>query len=86
MLALMLVYHLLSHSMKKLADIITVVGSMLGAGLIALNINYNVLGYVFFLIANLANLYLLNISTASKSLTVVTIFFVIANIIGIMRY
>lgn len=73
-------------TLKFAADLLAVGGSIIGSSLIASNIGYNGLGYFFFILASVATLYLLTISTASKSLYVVNGYFLFINIVGLVRY
>jgi hypothetical protein len=70
---------------KQIADLVFLTGSFVGAILVALNIDQAVLGYTVFLISNFAGLYLALISNASRSLAVVTVMFMIINVVGIIR-
>ena len=72
--------------LKLIADIFAVGGSIIGSTLIASNTGHNGLGYFFFILASFATLYLLKISTASKSLYVVNAYFLIINMVGLVRY
>lgn len=74
------------RSIRMIADIIAVGGSVIGSTLIASNTGYNASGYVFFILASIATLYLLSVSTASRSLYVVNLYFVFINLVGLMRY
>jgi len=72
--------------MKVVSDIVAVSGSILGSTIIAMNLGYNALGYFFFILASIATLHLLCISTASKSLYVVNAYFLVINVVGLFRY
>lgn len=71
---------------EKIADVVVVVGSIAGSTLTASNLGYNNIGYVFFILASLATLYLLSLCNASKSLYVVNGYFLIINVVGVIRY
>jgi hypothetical protein len=63
-----------------------VVGAIVGSTLIALNIGLNWLGFCFFLASNLATLSALKGATGDgKAMVWVNYFFVLVNIIGLMR-
>ena len=72
--------------MKKVYEGIYLVTSFLGAGIIAANVNANVLGYAIFLIASITGGYLAYYSNVSRSVLVVNAMFAVINIIGIVRY
>ena len=59
---------------------------MIGSFLIAANIGKIRLGYGFFLASSIASVILLMDSDASKSLMLTNIFFIIMNVIGLVRH
>jgi len=74
-------YNLLAELSKKsykevFLDFVYMTGSFLGAALIASNTGYNVVGYILFFMS----------SIASKSLLIVTLYYAVVNLIGIVRY
>lgn len=72
--------------MKRLCEILALAGNIAGAMLVALSQNhaeYGIVGYIFFLIGNVTSLWLLRHSNASNSLTLINIYFIIANVVGI---
>ena len=71
---------------KLLADIVAILGSMVGASLIAANNGHQHAGYIAFIVAGIATYYLLHISKGSWSLKFITIYFFVVNILGLMRY
>jgi len=71
--------------MKVIADYVAVLGAVSGSTVISLNIGINEVGFVLFLLSSIATIYLLHISDASKSVHFITFYFLIANIIGIIR-
>lgn len=72
--------------MKKLLDTVTLGGAMIGSAIIALNLGINQIGYIFFLASSVASVILLKNSNASKSLALTSMWFVLMNIIGLVRY
>jgi hypothetical protein len=72
--------------MKQLLDIVTLGGAMIGSGIIAFNLGINQIGYVFFLASSIASWFLLKQSNASKSLVLTTLWFMVMNVIGMVRY
>ena len=70
---------------KRLADIIYLASSAIGALLVALNIGMQLEGYALFLISSISGIYLLLKSDASRSLVWVNAMFAVINIIGIIR-
>ena len=78
---------MMNKKIKKLiADAIYLGGSLGGSTLIALNIGMNAYGYMLFLLASLAGIYLLMKSDASRSLMIVTLYFTGVNFMGMVRY
>ncbi len=71
---------------KTLLDIIALGGAMVGSLLLAANIGLNFVGYIFFLASSLASLYLLLKSNVSKSVVAMTAWFVLMNVVGLVRY
>ena len=71
---------------KRLLEVLSLVGAILGASLIAANINCNAIGYVAFFVSNAASAVLLMNSNASKVLLYETIFFTVINVVGFVRY
>jgi len=71
--------------MKIVADAIAVIGAISGSTIIALNIGMNQFGFVLFLLSSLATLFLLHNSNASKSIELITFYFLITNVIGLIR-
>jgi len=69
-----------------LLDIIAVIGSMLGASILASNIGYNKTAYFFYLVGGCSTLLLLHSEDNRKSIIFITWFFVCINVVGIMRY
>ncbi len=72
--------------MKKIVNISYLATSAIGALLIALNVNANVLGYVLFLISSILASVIVLKSNADRSLLYVNVMFGIINVIGIIRY
>ena len=73
---------------KRIADVLYLVGSIAGAGLISLNAGYNQMGYAMFLVASIAGIYLLkyHAKDVSWSLFVVNIYFAVVNVNGFFQY
>jgi len=72
---------------KGLCDVLAVIGNVVGAILVALSQKHpelGIAGYVFFLVGALSSIWLLRHSNASKSLLIITYYFIIVNIIGIV--
>lgn len=73
--------------MKKIADVLALGGAILGSMLVAANIGLAVFGYVAFLLASIASIYLLyHTRNAPKSLILQNIFFVGVNVFGLFRH
>lgn len=72
--------------MKKTLDTVALGGAMIGSLLIALNLGVTVIGYGFFLASSIASVRLLMMSDASKALLLTNLWFVLMNVIGIIRY
>ncbi len=70
---------------KLIADTVYLIGNMSGSILIASNIGLNVFGFMLFTVGSLAGVYLLKNSNASKSLLFITCYFLVVNVIGIIR-
>jgi len=70
---------------KHVADVIYLLGSIMGATIVALNIGQAQAGYIVFLFSSFAGLYLLLKSNASRSLLAVHIMFMAINVLGIVR-
>jgi hypothetical protein len=68
-----------------IADIITVLGAVLGAPIIALNIGMNTLGYCLFAASSIAGTYLLYRGETRSSLKLVSVYFFVVNVLGILR-
>lgn len=71
---------------KPAVDVVFLLTSFAGAGIIAANIDLNVIGYWLFLVSSIAGFTLVWNSNASKSLLLVNAMFAIINIVGIVRY
>jgi hypothetical protein len=76
----------IKQMIKRIADVVAVVGAIMGSSMIACNIGYNVVGYIAFLVSGVATVYLLSLSNASNSLKLITYFYLIINVVGIIRY
>jgi hypothetical protein len=72
--------------MKKFADIVAVIGAMIGSALIACNCGYNQIGYIAFCISAVATIYLLKLCNGSWSLKFVAYFYFAMDIIGVVNY
>lgn len=71
---------------KLFADILTIIGSIGGSTLIALNIGYNSLGYFLFIVSGISSMYLMLQSTVSRSILAVNVFYIFINVVGFGRY
>ena len=71
---------------KLLADIVAIAGAMIGSLTIALNLGYNMIGYIAFLISGIGTIYLLRLCNASNSLKFIAYFYLIVNVVGVIRY
>jgi hypothetical protein len=67
-------------------DFLSLGGAVVGSALIASNIGKARIGYVLFLISATASCILLLNSDASKSLLLTNLWFIVMNIIGIVRH
>lgn len=66
-------------------DACYIIGSTVGAAIIASNSGNNKLGYVLFFISSVAGVLILRGSNASKSLMVVTVYFGVVNLFGFFK-
>jgi hypothetical protein len=71
---------------RKVADVSYILGSMIGAVLVASNTGHAVFGYVLFFVSSVAGVYLLKNTNASGSLMFVTLYFGVVNVFGIFRH
>lgn len=71
--------------MKRIIDAMYLIFSVAGAVLVALNIGYQLVGYILFLLSSILGSVLILGSNASRSLLTVNIIFAIINIVGIIR-
>ena len=71
--------------MSMLDNLVIATGAV-GSLLIAVNFGHNVLGYWSFLISSSGTLWLLYKCNSSYGLKVITIFYILMDIIGIIRY
>ena len=76
----------MDKKLKLVLDVVYVVGSLVGATLIASNSGHNVLGYVCFFVSSIAGTWLLLKSNASKSLLFINAYYALVNLVGIIRY
>jgi hypothetical protein len=72
-------------TVKRALDAVYLTGSFVGAALVALNVGLQVWGFVFFFMSSIAGILLLRNSNASWSLMVVTVYYAIINLVGIIR-
>lgn len=70
----------------KLTEVLSLGGAIIGSALIASNVGYNQLGYMFFLVSSIATAKLLMESNASKAILLQTLYFTVINVIGIIRW
>jgi hypothetical protein len=75
-----------SLTKDEIIDIIAMGGAMIGSTLIALNIGLNQYGYMMFMVSGLASIYHLNHSNVRKSMKFNTWFYLVVDILGIIRY
>jgi hypothetical protein len=61
-------------------------GAVLGASLLALHISISGWAYIPFLLSNFATIYLLRKSNAPKEIEYQSLFFIVINLIGIVRW
>jgi NADH:ubiquinone oxidoreductase subunit F (NADH-binding) len=71
---------------KKLLDVGAVGGNVLGATIVAANLDYNALGYLSFLIGSICAVVLLKQSNVRASMMYLHIFYVCINVVGMVRY
>lgn len=73
--------------MKQVFDVLALGGAMGGSALIAANIGLNQLGYLLFFLSSVSSLVLLRrVDNAPKALVYQTVFFIVMNLIGLIRY
>jgi hypothetical protein len=72
--------------MKTLIEHISFWGAVIGSLLLALHIPVSGWAYIPFLLSNVATIYLLKDSDASKTITWQCWFFIVINLIGIGRW
>jgi hypothetical protein len=72
---------------ERLIGHIALIGAVLGSMLIALNIGWNFVGYIFFTASSIASVALLKKAVGGlRSLLYTNIYFVCINIVGLVRY
>ena len=71
---------------KIVADIIAIGGSMIGSTLVAINIGLGEYGYIAYFFSGCATMYLLKDSDVSKSIKIITLYFMIINFVGFFRF
>lgn len=73
---------------KSIIDIIAVGGAVGGSAIMAANIGmqYAVISYVLFLVSSIASVVILSGTVGTKSLTIVNFYFILINVVGIIRY
>jgi hypothetical protein len=71
--------------LKKSMEVAYLVTSIIGAILIASNIDANLIGYCLFFVSSCCGAYLAYHSNASRSLLMVNVIFGIINLFGIVR-
>lgn len=71
--------------MFKFVEVVFLLSSIIGAGILALNVGANIFGFVFFLISNVCSFYLYKKSNVSRTMFIVTFIFSIINVLGIIR-
>ena len=76
----------MTKTQKYIADAIFLAGNVAGSTLIAMNVGLNFYGYLGFIVGSLAGIYLLLNSNASRSLMAITMYFMVINVIGVIRY
>lgn len=73
--------------MKQVFDVLALGGAMGGSALIAANVCLNQLGYLLFFLSSVSSLVLLRrVDNAPKALVYQTVFFIVMNLIGLVRY
>lgn len=72
--------------MKTLIEQISLWGAILGSTLLAINISVSGWAYVPFLLSNIASLCVLSRINAPNALILQNLFFVIINIVGLVRW
>lgn len=77
---------MLIYTMKIALEHISFWGAVIGSLLLALHITVSGWAYIPFLLSNVATIYLLKGSNASKSITLQCWFFIVINIIGMGRW
>lgn len=76
----------MTKTQKYIADALFLAGNIAGSTLIAMNIGLNFYGYLAFIAGSLAGTYLLLNSNASKSILLITLYFFVINVVGVVRY
>jgi hypothetical protein len=71
---------------ELIADIIAIGGAMIGSFIIAMNLGLNMYGYIAFIFSGIATLYHYSISETRNSLKFIVWFYLVIDIIGIIRY
>jgi membrane-associated HD superfamily phosphohydrolase len=72
--------------MKSFLDHTSFWGAVAGSMLMALKISVSGWAFLLFLLSNIATIYLLKDSDASKSIIYQSYFFVVINLVGIVRW
>ena len=77
---------ILTEKEENILGLVALIGAIIGSMLIALNIGFNVVGYIFFAFSSISSVLLLVSSKSPKSLVWVNLWFSLMNIVGIIRY
>jgi hypothetical protein len=71
---------------KLMLDVLVVAGAIGGSSIIALNLGWNFFGYILFLVSSVSAVILMRGTTVPNSVFLVNVFFVIINLVGVVRY
>lgn len=72
--------------LRYIIDATAILGAMGGSLIIALNCGFNVIGYLAFLVSGVATVCLMHGRDIPKSLKFIAWFYLVVNVIGLMRY
>lgn len=75
-----------NEMLDKIIGFVAFAGAVIGSTIVALDLGINWVGYVFFLASSTASVKLLMGSNASRSLLYTNLYFVVVNVVGLVRY
>ena len=71
-------------TINKIADALALYGAIIGAAIVAVSVEYSIVGYASYLISSVATFYRLRDTNVSRSIKHQNIFFVFINCVGLI--